>query len=155
MKAIRQSEFGPAESLRYEDVPDPEPAEGQVLLAVEAAGVPLIDTKALDRATELLDRGGRIVSYGWPSEQPSALDEDALRERGIEQSGGSDPGPHRWAISRARDSFAGGDPECGLGAAAESAVAGRSRSRPHRHRDPGHHGQGRPGPLISSSPLCA
>ncbi len=91
MKAIRQSEFGPAESLRYEDVPDPEPAEGQVLLAVEAAGVHLIDTKALDRATELLGRGGRIVSYGWASEQPSALDEDALRERGIEQPWGVGP----------------------------------------------------------------
>jgi len=44
MKAIRQYEFGPAENLRYEDVPDPEPAEGQVRVAVEAAGVHLIDT---------------------------------------------------------------------------------------------------------------
>ncbi|MGI8722642.1 MAG: alcohol dehydrogenase catalytic domain-containing protein, partial [Geodermatophilaceae bacterium] len=44
MKAIRQYEFGPAENLRYEDVPAPEPAEGQVRVAVEAAGVHLIDT---------------------------------------------------------------------------------------------------------------
>lgn len=45
MKAIRQYEFGPAENLRYEDVPDPELAEGQVRVAVEVAGVHLIDTK--------------------------------------------------------------------------------------------------------------
>ena len=44
MKAIRQYEFGPAETLRYEEVPDPVPGEGQVLIAVEAAGVHLLDT---------------------------------------------------------------------------------------------------------------
>ncbi|OLT15811.1 oxidoreductase [Pseudonocardia sp. CNS-139] len=44
MKAIRQYEFGPAEVLRYEDVPDPVPGEGQVLVEVAAAGVHLVDT---------------------------------------------------------------------------------------------------------------
>ncbi|MEU8075631.1 zinc-binding dehydrogenase [Catellatospora citrea] len=44
MHAIRQYEFGPAENLRYEEVPDPIPGEGQVLIEVEAAGVHLIDT---------------------------------------------------------------------------------------------------------------
>jgi NADPH2:quinone reductase len=44
MRAIRLHEFGPAENLRYEEVPDPVPAEGQVRIAVEAAGVHLIDT---------------------------------------------------------------------------------------------------------------
>lgn len=44
MKATRQYEFGPADNLRYEDVPDPEPADGQVRVAVEVAGVHLIDT---------------------------------------------------------------------------------------------------------------
>jgi NADPH:quinone reductase len=44
MHAIRQHEFGPAEVLRYEEVPDPEPAEGEVRIAVEAAGVHLVDT---------------------------------------------------------------------------------------------------------------
>lgn len=42
--AIRQYAFGPAENLRYEEVPDPRPSEGQVRIAVEAAGVHLIDT---------------------------------------------------------------------------------------------------------------
>ncbi|GAA0941098.1 zinc-binding dehydrogenase [Pseudonocardia zijingensis] len=44
MKAIRQYEFGPAETLRYEEVPDPVPGEGQVLVEVAAAGVHLVDT---------------------------------------------------------------------------------------------------------------
>jgi NADPH2:quinone reductase len=44
VKAIRQYEFGPAETLRYEEVPDPVPGEGQVLIEVAAAGVHLLDT---------------------------------------------------------------------------------------------------------------
>jgi NADPH2:quinone reductase len=44
MRAISLHTFGPAENLRYERVADPEPAEGQVRIAVTAAGVHLIDT---------------------------------------------------------------------------------------------------------------
>jgi NADPH2:quinone reductase len=44
MRAIRLYEFGPAENLIFEEVPDPVPAAGEVLIAVEAAGVHLIDT---------------------------------------------------------------------------------------------------------------
>jgi NADPH2:quinone reductase len=44
MHAIRLHAFGPAENLRYEQVPDPEPTAGQVRIAVEASGVHLIDT---------------------------------------------------------------------------------------------------------------
>src|SRR5262245_30003340 len=44
MHAIRLHEFGPAENLRYEEVPDPVPAEGQLRIRVEAAGVHLVDT---------------------------------------------------------------------------------------------------------------
>src|ERR687887_203907 len=44
MHAIRLYEFGPAENLSYEEVPDPVPAAGQVRIAVEAAGVHLVDT---------------------------------------------------------------------------------------------------------------
>ena len=36
--AIRQHQFGGPEVLRYEEVPDPEPARGQVRIAVRAAG---------------------------------------------------------------------------------------------------------------------
>ena len=44
MKAIVLHEFGPAGNLRYEEVPDPVPTDGTVLIRVEAAGVHLIDT---------------------------------------------------------------------------------------------------------------
>jgi NADPH:quinone reductase len=44
VKAIRQYEFGLAETLRFEEVPDPVPGEGQVLIEVAAAGVHLLDT---------------------------------------------------------------------------------------------------------------
>ena len=44
MRAIRQYEFGPAATLRYEQVDDPVPGEGQVRIAVAASGVHLVDT---------------------------------------------------------------------------------------------------------------
>ncbi len=43
MKAIRVSAPGGAEVLRYEDVPQPVPASGQVLVKIEAAGVNFVD----------------------------------------------------------------------------------------------------------------
>lgn len=42
--AIRQYEFGPAETLLFEEVPAPVPGRGQVRIAVAAAGVHLLDT---------------------------------------------------------------------------------------------------------------
>lgn len=44
MHAIRLHSFGPADNLRLERVPDPEPGPGQVRIAVRAAGVHLVDT---------------------------------------------------------------------------------------------------------------
>ena len=44
MHAIRQHEFGPAEKLIYEEVADPVAAQDWVRIAVEAAGVHLLDT---------------------------------------------------------------------------------------------------------------
>ena len=43
MKAIRIYEFGGPEKLRYEEVPLPEPGEGEVRVKIEAAGVNFID----------------------------------------------------------------------------------------------------------------
>ncbi len=43
MKAIRVTATGGPEVLRYEDVADPRPAAGQVLVRIEAAGVNFID----------------------------------------------------------------------------------------------------------------
>ncbi|MEU2281935.1 zinc-binding dehydrogenase [Streptomyces sp. NPDC013178] len=44
MHAVRLHAFGPAENLVHEEVEDPRPAPGQVRVAVEAAGVHLLDT---------------------------------------------------------------------------------------------------------------
>jgi NADPH2:quinone reductase len=44
MKAIRVHEFGGPEVLSLEDVPEPQPAAGQVLVRVRAAGVNPVDT---------------------------------------------------------------------------------------------------------------
>jgi NADPH:quinone reductase len=44
MRAIRQHAFGGPEELRMEVIADPHPAEGQVRIRVESAGVHLIDT---------------------------------------------------------------------------------------------------------------
>ncbi|WP_194824731.1 zinc-binding dehydrogenase [Nocardia sp. XZ_19_231] len=44
MHAIQLHEFGPADNLRHESIPDPEPGRGQVRIAVAAAGVHLVDT---------------------------------------------------------------------------------------------------------------
>ncbi|MCZ6489971.1 MAG: NADPH:quinone oxidoreductase family protein [Acidobacteria bacterium] len=43
MKAIQIHQFGEAEVLRYEDVPEPRPKEGEVLVEVKAAGVNYAD----------------------------------------------------------------------------------------------------------------
>ncbi|MGC0339798.1 zinc-binding dehydrogenase [Streptomyces sp. SLBN-8D4] len=44
MHAIRLHTFGPAENLTYEQTEDPIPGPGQVRIAVQAAGVHLLDT---------------------------------------------------------------------------------------------------------------
>jgi NADPH:quinone reductase len=44
MKAIRVHEFGGPEVMRFEELPDPKPAPGEVVVAVKAAGVNPVDT---------------------------------------------------------------------------------------------------------------
>jgi NADPH2:quinone reductase len=44
MRAIRVNEFGGPEVLKVEDVPDPKPAAGQMLIRVKAAGINPVDT---------------------------------------------------------------------------------------------------------------
>ena len=44
MKAIQLTEFSGADAMEYVDVPDPEPAEGQVVVEVARCGVNFADT---------------------------------------------------------------------------------------------------------------
>ncbi len=44
MRAIRVKEFGGPELLRLEEIPDPQPGAGQVLVRIKAAGVNPVDT---------------------------------------------------------------------------------------------------------------
>lgn len=44
MRAIRLHQFGPPERLVLEELPDPHPGESQVRIAVQAAGVHVLDT---------------------------------------------------------------------------------------------------------------
>lgn len=46
MKAIQLTEFSGADGMKYVDVPDPEPAEGQVVVDVVRCGVNFADTHA-------------------------------------------------------------------------------------------------------------
>jgi NADPH:quinone reductase-like Zn-dependent oxidoreductase len=43
MKAVRFHEFGSADTLRYEDAPDPEPGQGEVVVRVAACGLNHVD----------------------------------------------------------------------------------------------------------------
>lgn len=48
MKAVLCTEFGPPEALELSTIPDPEPATGQVRVAVEACGVNFPDTLIIE-----------------------------------------------------------------------------------------------------------
>jgi NADPH2:quinone reductase len=73
MKAIRVHEFGGPEVLRLEDVPEPHPAGGQLLVRVRAAGVNPVDTYIRGGAhavkpqlpyTPGLDAAGEVEAVG-------------------------------------------------------------------------------------------
>src|SRR5438874_12930825 len=73
MKAIRVHEFGSPDVMRLEEVPDPRPGSGQVLVRIRAAGVNPADTYirsgAYARKPELpytpgMDAAGTIAAVG-------------------------------------------------------------------------------------------
>ena len=78
MKAIQIEEFGGPEVLRHLDLPDPEPADGEVLVEVSRAGVNFADTHAirddyLARQALPLVPGGEIAGRAPDGRRVAAL----------------------------------------------------------------------------------
>ncbi|MEU1145292.1 zinc-binding dehydrogenase [Streptomyces sp. NPDC005863] len=65
MRAVVLHEFGPAENLRTETLPDPVPGPGQVRIAVRAAGVHFVET--------VMRRGAASAMAPPPPELPAVL----------------------------------------------------------------------------------
>jgi NADPH:quinone reductase-like Zn-dependent oxidoreductase len=66
VKAAVYHETGPPEVLRYEDVPDPEPGPGEILVDVEVVSIEGGDT--LNRLQG--EMGRRCVTVGDPGRPP-------------------------------------------------------------------------------------
>jgi NADPH2:quinone reductase len=108
VRAIRQHAFGGPQELRLEKVPDPHPAEGQVRIRVESAGVHLIDTSIRRGQTggplpppELPMTPGREVA-GMVDEVGSAVDEQLLGRRVVADLGIAGGGYAELALVRAK-----------------------------------------------------
>jgi NADPH:quinone reductase-like Zn-dependent oxidoreductase len=93
MKAVRIHEDGGPEVLRYEDVPDPEPGPGEVLVALEAAGLNHLDVwirKGLPSAPKPrilgADGAGTVAAVGAGVDGFTAGDRVVLNP-GIEHDG--------------------------------------------------------------------
>jgi NADPH2:quinone reductase len=79
VKAVRVSEFGPPDVLRIEELEDPVPSEGEVLVKVEVAGVGFGDVIVRSGRYPFpvpyvpgLEVGGTVVAVG-PDADPSLL----------------------------------------------------------------------------------
>jgi NADPH:quinone reductase-like Zn-dependent oxidoreductase len=73
VRAVRFHEYGPADVLRYEDVPDPEPGPGEALLRVRACAVNHVDIDMRNGTSRLpitlphilgLEIAGDVVAVG-------------------------------------------------------------------------------------------
>lgn len=132
MYAIRLHEFGPAENLSYQEVPDPEPAESEVRIRVAAAGVHNLDTALRAGDTggapialpELPTIPGREVAGTVDAVGPGA-DESWLGRRVVAHLGAAPGGYAELAVTAQTALF---DIPDGLGAAAAIALVGTGRT---------------------------
>ncbi|HSL94889.1 MAG TPA: alcohol dehydrogenase catalytic domain-containing protein, partial [Thermoleophilia bacterium] len=101
MRAVRIHRFGGPEVLVVEDVPEPSPGPGEVLVRVSAAGVNPVDTyKRAGVYAELPrppytpggDAGGVVVALG-PSTAGGAGDTTDSSAAGEPAAGGAPPAP--------------------------------------------------------------
>ena len=83
MKAIQIDEFGGPEVLQHRDVPDPVPAEGEVLLDIARAGINFADTHAT-RNDYLAEQELPLI----PGAEVSGRTEDGRRFAAILANGG-------------------------------------------------------------------
>ena len=83
VKAIQIDEFGGPEVLRYGDVPDPAPADGEVVLEIARAGINFADTHAT-RNDYLAEQELPLI----PGAEASGRTEDGRRFAAILASGG-------------------------------------------------------------------
>jgi NADPH:quinone reductase len=73
LKAVEIQTFGSPEGLAVIDLPDPAPADGQVLIATEAIGVGGVDAGAdMPSFFTKLNPNGRMVAVGAVAGQPPA-----------------------------------------------------------------------------------
>ncbi|MFI6347797.1 zinc-binding dehydrogenase [Streptomyces sp. NPDC050560] len=107
MHAIQLHAFGPAENLRYEEVADPVPGPGQVLIAVAAAGVHLLDTAIrsghqgpLPELPELPTVPGREVA-GTVTALGAGVDADWLGREAVAHLGFAPGGYAELAVAEA------------------------------------------------------
>ena len=131
MHAIRQYEFGPPSTLRYEKLLDPNPGPGRLRVAVEAAGVHVIDT-TIRRGVEggpfplptLPMTPGREVA-GVVDEVGPDVDRDWLGRRVVAHLGQVSGGYAELALAEAARAH---DVPAALSAASAVAMIGTGRT---------------------------
>lgn len=83
MKAVRFHEYGPADVLRYEDVPDPEPGPGEAVVRVRACAINHVDIDMRDGTSRLpltlphtlgFELAGEVAAIGEGAEEVAVGD---------------------------------------------------------------------------------
>ncbi|WP_327287674.1 zinc-binding dehydrogenase [Streptomyces sp. NBC_01198] len=119
MKAVQVSECGPPEVLRVQQVKDPSPSEGEVLIAVEVAGVSYGDIVVRSGRYPFpkpyvpgLEAGGRVVAVG------AGADRSLVGKRVVAATVGMTGGYAELALAEAANTY-----EVPAGPTLERAVA--------------------------------